>query len=69
MDLDRFTDDTPADDAPGGARVCVVEAQTERLNAVDRASPSPESYDRTKNRSTTGSTVLRRCRQSRTTPR
>jgi len=27
MDLDRFAADTPADDAPGDARVCVVATQ------------------------------------------
>ncbi|NLV05725.1 hypothetical protein GOC83_06185 [Haloarcula rubripromontorii] len=48
MDLDRFTDDTPADDAPGGARVCVVAAQTETFERCRQGCyPSPESYDRT----------------------
>ncbi|MEF8829137.1 MAG: hypothetical protein V5A49_08875 [Haloarcula sp.] len=48
MDLDRFTDNTPPDDAPGDARVCVVAAQTETFERCRRGFyPSPASYDRT----------------------
>jgi hypothetical protein len=49
MDLDRFAADTPADDAPGDARVCVVAAQPDTFERC-RAGlyPAPRSYDRTR---------------------
>jgi hypothetical protein len=48
-DLDAFTTDGPADDAPGDARVCVVATQSETF-AECRAGiyPAPRSYDRTR---------------------
>jgi hypothetical protein len=48
MDLDRFADDTPADDAPADARVCVVAAQPDTFERCrDGIYPSPASYERT----------------------
>jgi len=49
VDLDRFADDAPADDAPGEARVCVVATRPETFERC-RAGlyPSPRSYDRTR---------------------
>lgn len=49
MDLDRFSEDTPEDDAPGDARVCVVATQPDTFERC-RAGfyPSPASYERSK---------------------
>lgn len=49
MDLDRFSEDTPEDDAPGGSRVCVVATQPDTFERC-RAGfyPSPASYERSK---------------------
>lgn len=48
MDLDRFAEDTPDDDAPGEARVCVVAAQPDTFERCrNGVYPSPTSYDRT----------------------
>jgi len=47
MDLDRFADDAPADDAPGDARVCVVATQPDTFRRCrDGFYPSPDSYER-----------------------
>jgi hypothetical protein len=49
MDLDRFADDTPADDAPGDERVCVVATQPDTFERCrDGFYPAPQSYDRTR---------------------
>ena len=49
MDLDRFAADTPADDAPGDAAVCVVATQPDTFERCrDGLYPSPRSYDRTR---------------------
>jgi len=49
MDLDRFAADTPADDAPGDARVCVVATQPDTFERCrDGFYPAPRSYDRTR---------------------
>ena len=49
MDLDRFADDAPADDAPGDGRVCVVATQPETFQRCrDGYYPAPRSYDRTR---------------------
>ena len=48
MDLDRFGDDGPAEDAPGDASVCVVATQTETFDRCrDGLYPAPRSYERT----------------------
>ena len=48
MDLDRFAADTPPDDAPGDARVCVVATQPDTFERCRRGFyPAPQSYDRT----------------------
>ena len=48
MDLDRFSTDTPTDDAPADARVCVVATQQATFKRCrDGLYPSPASYDRT----------------------
>jgi len=48
MDLDRFAADTPADDAPGDARVCVVATRPDTFERCrDGFYPAPHSYDRT----------------------
>ena len=48
MDLDRFAADTPADDAPGDARVCVVATRPDTFERCrDGFYPAPRSYDRT----------------------
>ena len=47
MDLDRFAGDTPDDDAPSGARVCVVATQPDTFRRCRNGIyPSPRSYDR-----------------------
>jgi hypothetical protein len=47
MDLDRFADDAPEDDAPGDARVCVVATQPDTFQRCrDGVYPSPRHYDR-----------------------
>ena len=49
MDLDRFAADSPDDDAPADARVCVVAAQPDTFQRCrDGIYPSPRSYDRTR---------------------
>jgi hypothetical protein len=49
VDLDRFADDTPADDAPGDARVCVVATQPDTFDRCRRGFyPAPRSYRRTR---------------------
>lgn len=49
MDLDRFTTDSPDDDAPGGASVCVVATQSETFERCrDGFYPCPRSYPRTR---------------------
>ncbi|MFB6117927.1 hypothetical protein [Halosegnis sp.] len=49
MDLDRFAADAPADDAPDGARVCVVATQSETfMRCRDGVYPAPRSYERTR---------------------
>ena len=49
MDLDRFAADTPSDDAPGDARVCVVATQPDTFERCrDGFYPAPRSYDRTR---------------------
>jgi len=49
MDLDQFADDTPADDADGGARCCVVATQQDTFGRCrDGIYPSPRSYARTR---------------------
>jgi len=47
MDLDRFASDTPDDDAPADARVCVVATQPDTFERCRSGIyPSPPSYDR-----------------------
>ena len=49
MDLDRFASDSPADDAPGDARVCVVATQPDTFERCRSGIyPAPRSYDRTR---------------------
>ena len=49
MDLDRFAADTPTDDAPGDARVCVVATRPDTFERCrDGFYPAPRSYDRTR---------------------
>jgi hypothetical protein len=49
MDLDRFSDDTPDDDAPPDARVCAVATQQETFERCRKGFyPAPRSYDRTR---------------------
>jgi len=49
MDLDRFAADTPADDAPDDARVCVVATRPDTFERCrDGFYPAPRSYDRTR---------------------
>ena len=49
MDLDRFAADTPADDAPEDARVCVVATQPETYERCREGFyPAPRSYERTR---------------------
>lgn len=49
MGLDRFATDTPEDDAPGDARVCVVATQSETVERCrDGLYPAPRGYDRTR---------------------
>jgi len=49
MDLDRFRDDAPADEAPADARVCAVATQQETFERCrDGFYPAPRSYDRTR---------------------
>lgn len=48
-DLDRFATDSPPDDAPGDARVCVVAVQPDTFTACrDGIYPAPRSYPRTR---------------------
>ncbi len=49
MDLDQFADDTPDDDAPGGARTCVVATQSDTFERCREGFyPAPQSYGRTR---------------------
>lgn len=49
MDLDRFAADTPDDDAPEEASVCVVATQPDTFERCrDGFYPSPQSYPRTR---------------------
>ncbi|MFC7071912.1 hypothetical protein ACFQJ7_10730 [Halovenus rubra] len=49
MDLDRFVEDMPDDDAPGEASVCVVAAQPDTFERCrDGFYPCPQSYPRTR---------------------
>ena len=49
VDLDRFAADAPADDAPAGARVCVVATRPDTFERCrDGRYPAPRSYDRTR---------------------
>jgi len=49
MDLDRFATDTPADDAPGDERVCVVATQPDTFERCREGFyPAPRSYKRTR---------------------
>jgi hypothetical protein len=49
MDLDRFAEGTPDDDAPGAASVCVVATQADTFERCrDGFYPSPRSYPRTR---------------------
>jgi hypothetical protein len=49
MDLDRFSEDSPDDDAPGDASVCVVATQAETFKRCRNGFyPSPQSYERTR---------------------
>lgn len=49
MDLDQFADDTPDDTAPGGAKTCVVAAQTDTFDRCRKGFyPAPRSYNRTR---------------------
>jgi hypothetical protein len=49
MDLDRFADGTPDDDASGDATVCVVAAQPDTFQRCREGFyPAPRSYDRTR---------------------
>lgn len=47
VDLDRFADNTPADDAPADDRVCVVATRPDTFaRCRDGLYPSPVSYER-----------------------
>lgn len=49
MDLDRFTADSPDDDAPDDASVCVVATQPDTFERCREGFyPAPRSYDRTR---------------------
>jgi hypothetical protein len=49
MDLDRFADDSPDDDAPGEASVCAVATQPDTFERCRGGFyPSPRSYQRTR---------------------
>ncbi|ESS05467.1 MAG: hypothetical protein A07HB70_02511 [uncultured archaeon A07HB70] len=49
MDLDRFADDAPADDADADDRVCVVATQPDTFaRCRDGIYPSPLSYERSR---------------------
>jgi len=51
VDLDRFASDTPDDDAPPDARVCVVATQPDTFERCREGFyPAPRSYDRTRTR-------------------
>jgi len=46
---ERYTADSPADDAPGDARVCVVAARPDTFDRCrEGVYPAPRSYDRTR---------------------
>jgi hypothetical protein len=49
VDLDRFSADRPADDAPGDARVCVVAVRPDTFERCRKGVyPAPRSYERTR---------------------
>lgn len=49
MDLDRFADDAPPDDAPADGRVCVVATRPDTFERCrDGFYPAPRSYERTR---------------------
>ena len=49
MDLDRFSEETPADDAPADAQVCVVATQQDTFERCQEGFyPAPRSYERTR---------------------
>jgi hypothetical protein len=49
MDLDRFAEDSPEDDAPPDGSVCVVATQSETFERCrDGFYPAPNSYQRTR---------------------
>ncbi len=49
MNLDRFAGDTPADDAPGESRVCVVATRPDTFERCRTGLyPAPRSYARTR---------------------
>ncbi|WP_336327864.1 hypothetical protein [Halovenus sp. HT40] len=49
MDLDRFSEQAPSDDAAGDARVCAVATQQETFERCrDGFYPAPRSYERTR---------------------
>ena len=49
MDLDRFAEDSPDDDAPGEASVCVVATQPDTFDRCRGGFyPAPRSYPRTR---------------------
>lgn len=49
MDLDRYADDAPDDDAPDGGSVCVVAVQLDTYERCREGfSPAPRSYGRTR---------------------
>ena len=49
MDLDRFSENSPDDDAPSVSTVCVVATQPDTFERCrDGFYPSPESYPRTR---------------------
>ena len=49
MDLDRFATDTPEDDAPSDATVCVVATQPDTFQRCRQGFyPAPRSYERTR---------------------
>jgi hypothetical protein len=48
-DLDAFTEESPDDDAPGDARVCVVATQPDTfVECRNGIYPSPRTYERTR---------------------
>lgn len=49
MDLDRFADDAPTDDAPADGRACLVATRPDTFERCrDGYYPAPRSYERTR---------------------